>query len=259
MTPGSPPTVEPATDVDLGWFVYALVDADADLPGDLRGLDDEPVDVVACGRIAAVVSPFRLERPGGRAAELLAFHEVVDRLAHTLDAVLPVRFGSVMPDRQSIVDDLLAPDEPWYAELVDRVRGRLQLVVQALYEQDVVLREVVEAEPEIADLRALTRDLPEDAARGERVRLGELVGAAVDRRREADSAQLLDEVLPLVESYVLRPVSGLERVLDVALLVEPSRRDELETRLEVLAEEVHGRMRLRLMGPTAAYDFAEGS
>jgi Gas vesicle synthesis protein GvpL/GvpF len=66
-------------------------------------------------------------------------------------------------------------------------------------------------------------------------------------------------VLPLVEGYVLRPVSGLERVLDVALLVDPARRDELENRLERLAEEVHGRMRLRLLGPTAAYDFAEGS
>ncbi len=259
MTPGSPPTVDTATDVELGWFVYALVDADADLPGDLRGLDDEPVEAVACGRVAAVVSSFRVERPGGRAAELLAFHEVVDRLAQALEAVVPVRFGSVLPDRESIVDELLAPDEPWYAELVDRVRGREQVVVQALYDQDAVLREVVEADREIADLRALTRDLPEDAARGERVRLGELVGAAVDHRRAADSALLLDEVLPLAEAYSLRPVSGLERVLDVALLVEPSRRDELETRLEALAEEVHGRMRLRLMGPTAAYDFAEGS
>ena len=258
MTP-APAAVDPTTDVELGWFVYALVDAGVELPADLTGLDGEPVEAVGCGRVAAVASRYRIERPTGRAADLLAFHEVVDRLARELDAVVPVRFGSVLPDRESIVEELLAPDEPWFAELADRVRGRVQLTVQALYDQDAVLREVVETEPEIARLRSATRDLPDDVATGERVRLGELVAAAVDYRREADAGALLDEVLPFVEGYVLRPVSGLERVLDVALLVDPARRDELETRLERLAEEVHGRMRLRLLGPTAAYDFAEGS
>ncbi|WP_432476106.1 GvpL/GvpF family gas vesicle protein [Nocardioides sp. GXQ0305] len=258
MTPVSPAALDPATDVELGWFVYALVDADADLPDDLEGLDGEPVEAVVHGRVAAVASQYRVDRPTGRAADLLAFHEVVDRLAQSVPAVVPVRFGSVLPARESIVDDLLAPDEPWFADLVDQVRGHVQLVVQALYDQEAVLREVVESEPEIAWLRSRTRDLPEDAATGERVRLGELVAAAVDYRRELDSAALLHEVVPLVEDYRLRPVSGLERVLDVALLVDPSRREELETRLERLAEEVHGRMRLRLVGPTAAYDFAEG-
>ena len=55
---------------------------------------------------------------------------------------------------------------------------------------------------------------------------------------------------------MVRPVSGLERVLDVAVLVDAAQREELENRLEVLAEEVHGRIRLRLLGPTAPYDFA---
>ena len=42
----------------------------------------------------------------------------------------------------------------------------------------------------------------------------------------------------------------------MALLVDVDRREELENRLEVLAEEVHDRIRLRLLGPTAPYDFA---
>jgi len=258
MTPPTPVTVEPATEADLGWFVYAVVDGDSELPGGLRGLDDEPVRAVPCGRVAAIVSRFRLERPPGRAAELMAFHTVIDTLAESLDAVVPVQFGSVLLDEDSVVDDLLAPDETWFGELVDSLRGRVQVVVQALYDQDTVLREIVAEDPEIAHLRELTRDVPEDAARGERVRLGELVAAAVDHRRTADSGWLLDELLPLVEAHVLRPVSGLERVLDVALLVDADRRDVLEERLEALAEEVHGRMRLRLVGPTAPYDFAQG-
>ncbi len=244
------------TDADLGWFVYAVVDADSTLPGDLTGLDDQPVQIVECGRVAAVVSRFRLERPPGRSADLLAFHRVVDGLADAVEAVVPVSFGSVMLDEEAIFEDLLAPNEDWFGELVDGVRGRVQLIVQGHYDQDELLREVVAADPEIARLRELTRDLPEGAARGELVRLGELVGAAVEHRRTVDATALLEDILPLTTAHVVRPVSGLERVLDVAVLVDAAQREELENRLEVLAEEVHGRIRLRLLGPTAPYDFA---
>lgn len=244
------------TDADLGWFVYAVVDADSVLPRDLQGLDEEPLQVLAHGRVAAVVSSFRLERPPGRAADLLGFHRVVDGLAAALPAVVPVSFGSVVLDLEEISQDLLAPNEEWFGELVDGVRDRTQLIVQGSYDQDELLREVVAADPEIARLRELTRDLPEGAARAELVRLGELVGAAVEHHREHDSGALLEEILPLTTAHVARPVSGLERVLDVALLVDAEQRDELENRLEVLAEEVHGRIRLRLLGPTAPYDFA---
>ena len=49
----------------------------------------------------------------------------------------------------------------------------------------------------------------------------------------------------------------MDHVLDVALLVEEARMPELEGALETLAEAVHERIRLRLTGPVAPYDFAE--
>ncbi len=245
-----------AVDADLGWFVYAVVDADSVPPEDLLGLDDQPLQAVVVGRVAAVVSSFRMERPPGRAADLLGYHRVVDGLAAALAAVVPVSFGSVVLDQDALREDLLGPNEEWFGGLLDGVRDHTQLIVQAHYDQDELLREVVTADPEIARLRELTRDLPEDAVRGELVQLGELVGAAVEHHRDHDSGLLLEQILPLTSAHVVRPVAGLERVFDVALLVDAARRDELENRLEVLAEEVHGRIRMRLLGPTAPYDFA---
>jgi hypothetical protein len=240
-----------------GWFVYAVVDAGSDLPSGLAGLDDVTIELVSAGRVAAVVSRFDPERSAGRAADLWSYHGVVDALAEALDAVVPVRFGSVLLG--DVAEEFLVPQEGYLAECLDQVRGCVQLTVQADYDQDAVLREIVATEPEVAALRERTRGLPEDAAVGDRVRLGELVAAAVEARRSADAAVLLDDVLPLAVGHVLKPVSGLDRVLHVALLVEEDRRDELETRLEVLAEEVHERMAVSLVGPTAPYDFAGGA
>ncbi len=247
-----------AGDVEKGWFVYGVVESSAPAPDGLTGLDEGPVWTFECGRVAAVATQIAVERPPGRGVDLLAYHAVLDALAQGDRPVLPVRFGSVLLDEVAIVEEFLVPDELYFAELLESLRDRSQMMFQAVYDEQRILSEIVAGNPEIAELRALTKDLPEDAAYGERVRLGELVARAVEQQRERDAGLLLDEVLPLTDAHVLRPVSGVERVVDAAVLVHDERRSEFESRLEDLAEQHHERMRLRLMGPTAPYDFAGG-
>lgn len=246
-------------DLDTGWFVYGVTDADATLPDGLAGIDEEPVRLVVHGRVAVLVSRIVLDRPPGRGADLFAYHGVLDAVAAEDVTVAPVRFGSVLADEQELVEDLLAPEEDYFAELLGGLQGRKELLLQGVYEQELLLGEIVATDPEVADLRSRTRGVPEEVAYSERVRLGELVARAVEERQAADAAYVLDEVVPLTDDLVERPVAGLERAFDVALLVHDSRREELEERLERLAEELHPRLRLQLRGPTAPYDFAGGA
>ena len=90
-----------------------------------------------------------------------------------------------MADEESVVEDLLAPQRAATSlSLLDELAGRAQFNLRATYHEHVVLAEVVAADPEIAELRERTRDLPEDAAYAERVRLGELVARAMEHKRE---------------------------------------------------------------------------
>jgi hypothetical protein len=243
---------------DQGLFVYAVVDADASAPSGLTGVDDSPVGLVTHGRVAAVVGVVDLDRPPGRKRDLLAYTAVVDALVAGERTAIPVRFGSVMPDVRSVVEDLLAPDEEYLAAELAQLAGHRQLTVRASYREEVVLAEVVAEDPEIRELRERTRDLPEESSYGDRVRLGELVARAMERKRVADGDLLLAEVLPFAAAHVLRPGKRLEHVVEVAMLVPDAERDALEEVLEVLAEAWHERMRLQLLGPMAPYDFAGG-
>ncbi len=258
-----PAVAEPAegsarAEVDLAWFLYGVMHSGSPLPQDLTGLDERPVVLFEHRRVAAVVTQIAIERATGRGVDLLVYHSVLDALAHRRRPVLPVLFGTVLPDESSIVDGFLGPDQAMFDERLRQLESRSQFVLQAVYDEQQILSEVVTSTRAVADLRALTKDLPEDAAYGERVRLGELVGREVDARRHIDAESLLEQVLPVTDAHVLRPVSGLERVVDAAVLVHDERREQFEHRLEVLAEELHPRIRLRLMGPTAAYDFTGG-
>ena len=245
---------ERAVERDTGCLVYAVV-----RPGErdtLRsnGVDDEALRLVVHGPVAAVVSTIALERPPGRRGDLMAYSRVVDGLLAD-GVVVPVQFGSVLPDDQSVVEDFLAPDEGYFAELLDQLTGRSQFNVRATYHDDTALAEIVADDPAVADLHARTRGRPEEAVFAEKVRLGELVAGAMEEKRDFDANVLCDSIVPLTDAYQLTLGSGLEVVFDLNVLVDDDRRAEFEERLEDLAEAVHERLRLRLVGPVAPYDF----
>jgi hypothetical protein len=110
----------------------------------------------------------------------------------------------------------------------------------------------------VAELRRRTRGLPEGAVHPDLVRLGEAVSGAMETKRRDDSAMLLDFVAPYAADTVVWPGRDLEHVVDVALLVTRDRVGEVEEALEDLAAELHERIRLRLVGPVAPYDFVDG-
>jgi hypothetical protein len=235
--------------------VHGVVPSGTVLPDGLLGVDERPVELVRSDRVAAVVTWIDLERPPGRRADLLAHQSVLDTLSQQVP-VAPVRFGSVLEDDAVVLDEMLRPQEDVFEEILGQLVGRHQFNLRATYVEEVVLAELVTTEPEIRTLRERTRDLPEDAAYGDRVRLGELVARGLQARSEEDADLVLDAVLPYTVAHEVRTPPSAMQVLDVALLVDDDRAGALEDHLEGLAEAVHERIRLRLLGPVAPYDFA---
>lgn len=242
----------------LACYVYGIVPASSPgLPDDVTGVDGAPVELVTHDDLAVAVGVVAVERPPGRRAELVAHGDVLNALAAS-GPVVPVQFGSVLPDPQAVVEELLVPNEDRFRGLLAELTGRKQFNVRVTYEDSAGLAEVVAENPEVAELRERTRDLPEEASYSDRVRLGELVARAMEDKREFDAQVVLDAVLPHCAAHRVRPVTGVDRVLDVALLVDDDRREGFEDTLEAVAEGVHERLRLRLLGPLAPYDFVEG-
>jgi len=242
------------TDFETALFVYAVVSAEHELPKDLRGVDDAPLELVTHGSIGAVVGEISAVRPPGRRADLTAYSTVVDALL-TGGAVAPMRFGTVVPDRETLVADLLAPSVDHLAQQLAELEGRTEYHLRVTFVEEAVLTEIAEADPRVRELRAATRDLPEDASVRDRIRLGELVTQSWERWARADADRILDELVPMVSTHRVRREPGLASVLDLALLVDADRAQEVEDHLEHLAAETSGRLRFRLAGPMAPYDF----
>ena len=114
---------------------------------------------------------------------------------------------------------------------------------------------MLEGDEEIRALREKVRELPEDAAYYDRVRLGELIVRALEQRREIEGADIIDRLEPFAVATVSNQLGAPEDVVNAAFLVERERQEEFENAVEGVGEELAGRVRLRLLGPVAPYDF----
>lgn len=239
--------------------MYGVTRSAAVLPPGMNGLDDRPVTLVHDGgACAALVS----DLPGGRALgerdDLIAHQRVLNALVDAGTVVLPFRFGAAMADRAAVRKELLAAGTERLERLLDDLDGKVELRLKATYVQETVLREIMDAEPEIAELSRRLREVPPDIADAvyyDRVRLGELIAQAMGRRRERDGQALLDGAAPAAEAYTSTPPVREEDVLDASFLVHTDRRAEFERTVDDLGAAHHDRVRIRLIGPLAPYDF----
>jgi hypothetical protein len=235
-------------------YVYGLVGADTELPADLAGLGPSGrVSTITHERIAAIVSDVPTDRPLGTRADLMAHESVVDTVA-TGSAVLPMRFPAVV-EEEAVVTELLAPNQDRFLEILGELDGLLQFTLKGRYEEEAVLREVLDGSPELRELRERIQEMPEDASYYERVRLGELIVAELEGMRAEDGDHVLDRLSPLAEDVSVRTLGEPEEVVNAAFLVRRDSMQAFEDAVEGVGKESAGRIRFRLVGPVAPYDF----
>ena len=204
------------------------------------------------GELAAVASD---AAEGTRAADLMRRHwHVLEAIAATA-TVVPVRFGTAMAGDDAVAAEFLAPrHDDLLAELA-AFEGKVQFTVKGTYDEDELLRSVVAGSPAVAGLRERVRSVPEAAGHFERIRLGELVAAEVERARARDSAWLMEQLAGLAVAASAEPASGLDAAVNAAFLVERERTGEFGRAVDAAAEELRGRVELRLLGPLPPYSF----
>jgi len=244
-------------------YVYGIVPGAATLAPGTSGVSGpggpEPVFLVPQGDIAALVSGADAGAGLAQPENLIAHKRLLDALAGQVP-VLPLRFGTVLPDRDAVTGLLLGPGHDAFRTALARLDGCAQYLVKGRYAEETVLREVLAENPEAAALRADIRSVPDaDATFGLRIRLGQIVSAAITAKRLADTRALDDAVAPCCAARVARGPSDAQDAVNLALLARTARQADIERRVSRVARDWAGRVLLTLVGPMAPYDFAQAA
>lgn len=235
--------------------VYGITYAGVELPGAMEGLGQRPVRTVEKGELAAVVT--ELDDPPRTRADLDA-HAKVQAAVVAEATLVPLRFGTLLDDEAELKDGLLGRHAPELLEVLGSVDGRVQMTVKAVYHEGAVLREAVQAHPE------LKRESDRLTARGDRegdrdawVRLGERVAHVVEGRRAADEAAIVARLEPHAEQMIVEEPGHERMAARLQLLVPRDGREALDAAVAELGAEQEQRIAIRYVGPLAPYSFCD--
>lgn len=236
-------------------WIYGVVPAGAALKEVERRKELPEVWVIEAGDLGAIVGD--PPKADGKATrdQALAHARVLE--AAVADApVVPMRFGTMVPGGdEEVGSELLEAHHDEFAELLGTLKDQVQLTLKAYYREQEVMRDILEGNPEIAELRDQTREGDEAATRDARVQLGEMVSNALEQLRQRDASEILEELKPIAATA---SVEGLEKefmVLNAPFLVERKRVEQFEEAAEKVAEERQERIEFTLLGPMPAYNF----
>lgn len=237
-------------------YVYGIVAAGVQVPGDLRGIGDAQVRIIADGSVAALTSQLPPSQPLGTAADLRAHARVIETVYQSC-AVLPMRFGGALEDTDAVVAELLDPHADTFTIALRRIENHEQFILRGRYVQGAAFAEVLAEDPQVARMSAWLRQRDADTHRPEAIQLGTLVARALERKQRADMKFMREFLEPRVTAIAERAPATPETAVDAAFLVRRSVRPAFEQAAEALGRRWHSRIRVRLVGPLPPYDFAQ--
>jgi hypothetical protein len=203
--------------------------------------------------LAAIVSRLPERRMRVRRRDLMRHLRTLEA-AFESGTVVPCSFGTVLQSETAVESELLVSRREELMRLLNRLEGRVQMNVKAVYDEEEILREVVAADSAIAALRQRTRERG-DAAYYENVRLGELVSTALAQRRAQDEELVLGRLLAEADDAVSEQ-AGEMHVLKASFLVSRERLERFDDALDALAASEAPRLRFESFGPLPPTAFA---
>lgn len=240
---------------ETGIYVYGITrDGNVDLSSVPGVGADGDVRVITRHGLGLLVSEIRVSEladlesadpvENGRLATLVRRHDAVVRTAFDQEAVLPMRFGTVLPDEEAATV-LLDEQRRQALATLERVAGKCEWGVKVRQATD-------SPEPDSGTSPAAASTGTEYLAR-KRDELAVKQAAATRRRGLVDRAHgvLADRAADSIR----RSADGA--LLDGAYLVPDARTDEFLSAVQTLTGELdpHG-LRLRATGPWPPYTFA---
>lgn len=241
-------------------YAYAITRAGLDLPPDVAALTGGgPVHLVADGDLALLVSPLdpgQLEvdeedlSEDGRLATLVRGHDTVVRAAAAAGPVLPLRFGTAVPDDDA-ARRLLRTHADDARRLLDRIGDTREWGVRLVRRlTEPALAGPPSARPHRPDVSGREYLARRRQALHEQERAGQDAAEAADRLEKA--------LTPHVVEILRRGGSaGSSLLLDLACLVSPDREAGFAAAVAELAEELDEQhLDIELTGPWPPYSFA---
>ncbi len=246
---------------NCGVYVYGIVRAAAlQSHGPIRtapiGAAGNAVRALVWRNLAALVSDALQPSYDVSRENVMAHEKVLEEILGFTD-VVPAQFGLVSANEAVVRQTLLQDHYVDLRGMLAHVTGRVELGLKVLWQKERVLADIVAQREDIRELRDETTARGPESAYYERIRLGQLVEAALEQLRRRDIDEMLAALTPLSVAVKTNRLLNDMMVLNGAFLVEKEHEPTFDLAVNEIAARNAGRLTFKYVGPLPPFDFVD--
>lgn len=229
---------------------------DATPVGDAEGL----VHTVTHHNLAAVVSDSPMAVYEATRANMMAHQDVLERVMQEF-TMLPVRFGTVAtppPCSREQICKLLEKRHEEFSRLLGDLDGKVELGLKVHWRDKRAMFEDLLAEnPDLRTFRDSLAGRPPAATHYDRIRLGELVEEALQRKRNGEATAMLAPLRKIARQTAENPLWADRMLVNAAFLVNKDMETAFDREISRIEEKVGPQFVLKYVGPIPPYNFVQ--
>jgi len=238
-----------------GKYIYCIMDSNQPQsfgPLGIGGRGDE-VYTICFDDIAALVSnapikKYRISR------ENSITHEKAIEAVMAEHTVLPVRFATVTEDEEKVMEILEAEYER-FRELLNQMKDKTELGIKAIFKEDVVYKDILEKYEDVRGLKEKIAVLPPEKTHHQRMKIGEMVEAALQQEKQTIEEDILNTLSPLAVEVKTNAAYYELMIINGAFLVEKEKEAEFDHQVQELGDKYGEKVKFKFVGMLPPFNF----
>ncbi|MFO5494973.1 MAG: GvpL/GvpF family gas vesicle protein [Cuspidothrix sp.] len=222
----------------------------------IEGLDKQPVHSQVVDEFCFLYSEARQEKYLASRRNLLAHERVLEQtMQEGFKVLLPLRFGLVVKDWETIISQLVNPYREQLNQLFKKLAGRREVSIKIFWDAKAELQAMMESNQELKQQRDNMEG--KKLSMEEVIKIGQLIETNLLARKQAVIEAFSNGLNPLAQEIVESDPMTEEMIYNAAFLIPWESESEFSERVEVIDKKFGDRLRIRYNNFTAPYTFAQ--
>lgn len=242
--------------MDAGLYLYGIFSDPIPASISLKGLDSQPVHSEVIEGFTFLYSDAKQEKYLASRKNLISHEKVLEQaMQEGFRTLLPLRFGLVVKNWETVVTQLIKPCERQLRELFQKLAGKREVSIKILWDTKAELQAMMDANLELKQKR--DRMEGKNLSMDEVIEIGQLIEANLKLRKESVIQAFFNELKPLAHDVIESEPMTEEMIYNAAFLIPWDNESQFSERVEVVDRQFGNRLRIRYNNFTAPYTFAQ--
>jgi hypothetical protein len=168
---------------------------------------------------------------------------------------LPLRFGLVVKDWETIQKQLIEPYKEQLNELFQKLTGQREVSIKILWDSKSELQAMMKSNQELKQQRDNMEG--KNLNMEEIIQIGQLIESNLAARKQTVIQEFFDNLHPLAKEIVESDPMTEEMIYNAAFLIPWEAEPVFSERVEAIDQKFGDRLRIRYNNFTAPYTFAQ--